>query len=1275
MWPGFVERASDGDASAFGASAAPDAARSSAAPIGWKKGGSTSDADREPVGHEPEKHPHTERDEPVVEVEVGMMASRRVLAGEARPEEEVRAGDGLGEVREVLRARHRQVLLVDLVGPNEPARHPSHREGALRVVLEHGVPAGDVEPRLHPEHRLDAPYDLVKPLEDALRDRLRERAGGPPEAGGGRDDVVGLPRVELADGEDRAALETEPPADHRLKGAHEVGPGHDGIPGDLRLARVRALSDELDAKIVDVRHEGPRLHPDLPLWPSRPVVEPIDLGHALEHALGDHHLGPAAANPLLGRLEHEAHVARNRVAVPGQDVGDPHQDGGVPVVPALVRPPGVDRAVRERRPLLHRQAVEVGPERDGGGPAHAVGVKVGDEPGLGRRARAVAARFEPLSDLFLGADLLEAQLGMAMDVMADFPEWLEQGIHVGEQRLQHERRLTAWGMGGRLGVDARGPRLYRATTMADLGLPDLRVALNPEQYRAATTVDGPLLVLAGAGSGKTRVLVHRIAYLLAEKKAQPWQIFAVTFTNKAAGEMRERLEHLVGPRARDAWIGTFHALSARMLRIEGHRLGYLPSFSIYDADDSKRLVKTIMTSMGIDVAGYGVNVDKVASEIDRAKNAGHGPQAFAERVREQDPPARRIAKAVYFKYQDALRRANAMDFGDLVHLATELLEHHPEAFERFGRRFRYVLVDEFQDTNQVQYAFLKALTREHENLMVVGDDDQSIYRWRGAEVAHILGFQDHYPDAEVVKLEQNYRSTGNILEAANAVIAHNRARHRKTLFTTAPAGKRIGLADLDDAEEEAALVARIIRRNLDDGREPSEHAILFRMNAQSRLFEEALRREQIPYRLVGGTGFFERMEVKDVLAYLRLLVNPTSRQDFARVVNTPTRGIGAKSVERLRAAAEPSGLEGLRMLELSDTVLAEAGLTSAAIAKLRAFGALMRALTELAREAPATEVAEKVIERIDYVEHLKKDPATADERAANVGELLSSIAEHEARAARWTRAPEADADQRPPGDDAASLGIAGAKTPLEAYLDHASLASGEATSGAIDGAQLLTLHAAKGLEFPVVFLVGLEEKTFPSARVVEAGDEAALEEERRLCYVGMTRAKEALHLTFARRRVIFGKTETRSPSRFVGELPSHVVEPLVGVESRRPRRSAAGLGPRHASVGASIHRGARSELVERAGRVAPSAAVDPFDDFMADDDPDASPFEEEEVFRTVAPGEEQGPRAGGRAHHNTFGEGEILSVDGRGGSARVHVRFADGRTKTVIARFLTFEDR
>jgi DNA helicase II / ATP-dependent DNA helicase PcrA len=766
---------------------------------------------------------------------------------------------------------------------------------------------------------------------------------------------------------------------------------------------------------------------------------------------------------------------------------------------------------------------------------------------------------------------------------------------------------------------------------------DLSKLLNPEQLRAATTVDGPLLILAGAGSGKTRVLVHRIAHLVASGRAQPWQIFAVTFTNKAAGQMRERLGRMLGDPARQAWIGTFHALSARLLRVEGHRLGYTSSFTIYDADDSHRLVKTILQDLGHEGASKKAAVSAVASEIDRAKNDAIGPETFREMEGPRDSPHRRAARRVYPKYQAALRRSNAMDFGDLLLCAVQLLQHHPEVHTKWADRFRYVLVDEFQDTNQVQYQFLRRLVEPHRNLAVVGDDDQAIYRWRGADVANILGFAETYPDATVVKLETNYRSTGNILAAANAVIRHNTRRHEKTLRTDAPAGGPVRLALVQRSEEEAELVARSIADAVRSGeRGPGDFAILYRMNAQSRLFEEALMRERIPYVLVGGTGFYDRMEVKDVLAYLRVTANPASSGDFLRIVNVPTRGLGAKSVERMRSAGDAHGVDGAEILALPDEALREAGLSVAVIKKLRKLRELLEDLREFSETASATEVAQQVVERTGYLEHLERsDPHTAEDRAANVGELVSSIAEFE------------ESLQDEDGEGLEGLGLAGARTPLQAFLDGAALVSPTDQRTSDENVTLMTLHSAKGLEFPVVFMVGMEERTFPSQRAVDDVAPEAMEEERRLCYVGMTRAREELCLTAARFRRIYGREEVRLASRFLGELPDGVVHTLTGAAGSAPSVESAvrPFETKHVRDGIEYD----PDVAYRAAAEEPAPYVAP--------------------QRTVRGGTGELP-PGARVWHNTFGAGTVVDNDGGGANARLTIDFAEAGRKRVVARFV-----
>ncbi len=760
---------------------------------------------------------------------------------------------------------------------------------------------------------------------------------------------------------------------------------------------------------------------------------------------------------------------------------------------------------------------------------------------------------------------------------------------------------------------------------------DLASILNPEQFRAASTTEGPLLILAGAGSGKTRVLVHRIAHILERGLAKPYQILAVTFTNKAAGEMRARLTELIGPQIEEAWIGTFHAMSARILRYEGHRLGYNASFSIYDVDDSRRLMKRIMEELGIDGASRGSNLSQVASEIDKAKNAGITARAFDNMRDDFETPAKRAARRVYPRYQAALMRSNAMDFGDLLMLAVQLLAHHPEAKRRFAGRFKYVMVDEFQDTNAVQYKLLKLLVSEHNNLAVVGDDDQAIYRWRGADVANILNFKQAFPSAVVVKLEENYRSSANILEAANTVIRKNTKRHPKTLRTSAEPGIPVRLAMVNRSEEEASLVAQLIAVKISEGAEPTDFAILYRQNAQSRLFEETLKRARVPYKLVGGTSFYDRMEVKDILAYLKVTANPASSQDFERIINTPTRGIGKKTIERLRAFGAKRGLEGALLLTATDQEFAAAGLKSA-LKKLRVVDKLLQEFRDLASFERATEIARRIIEKTRYLEHLQRtEPASAEDRAANVEELVSSIAEFEANyEARNTTQAQ--------------------RSPLSAFLEEAALTTSTDESSGPGAISLMTMHAAKGLEFPVVFMVGMEEQTFPSTRAID-GEPEAMEEERRLCYVGMTRAESELVLTVARYRRIYGREEVRRPSRFLGELPDHVVDTL-SMDPPRPRyqRAQRAAGP------PAVSRGGDSIVYDG--------------DPMPDMDFVPTDMELPQTAPSPSSSDSGGFRPGLRVRHNTFGVGTVESSDGNGPRARLTIHFPDYGLKKVVARFV-----
>jgi DNA helicase II / ATP-dependent DNA helicase PcrA len=642
--------------------------------------------------------------------------------------------------------------------------------------------------------------------------------------------------------------------------------------------------------------------------------------------------------------------------------------------------------------------------------------------------------------------------------------------------------------------------------------------LNPEQREAVTHGDGPLLILAGAGSGKTKTLVHRIAHLIQTGRAHPSHIFAVTFTNKAAGEMRARLSTMLGRAIDGAWIGTFHALCARLLRDEGSRVGLHPSFTIFDESASKRLLRAVVEEMRFDTT-RGASVTAIADAIERAKNLGFTADALLASqtlaVLDRRPGldlALAAAAKVYPRYQDALRRSNAVDFGDLILLTVQLLESD-DFRGKLADRFRHVLCDEYQDIDAAQGRLLRLLAC-HENITVVGDDSQAVYGFRGADPRFILEFTDHHPAARVVTLERNYRSTANILAAANAVISKTPQRYPKTLRTEADAGAKVGVSIVETGTDEAELVAQTIADRIIAGERASSFAILYRQNAQSRPFEDALRRRGIEHSLLGGPAFYDRDEVKDVLAYLRAIANPSSRPDFERILDTPTRGLGDNAIGAMRTACLPFNVDGSAMLEQ------EAALRSAfkpsLVAKLHQVRDLLRDLRKLAETASAAAVATAVIERTDYVRYIQRiDPRRTEDRLGNLAELIAAIAEQEAK---HPREPE--------------------KTPLAAFLDRISLVAfdDQLSDGAVT---LLTLHGAKGLEFDVVFMVGMEEETFPSKQAISAGAEE-IEEERRLCYVGMTRARKELHLIAARSRYMYGHEETRMPSRFLADIPPGV---------------------------------------------------------------------------------------------------------------------------------------
>ncbi|HEX9282689.1 MAG TPA: UvrD-helicase domain-containing protein [Gemmatimonadales bacterium] len=647
----------------------------------------------------------------------------------------------------------------------------------------------------------------------------------------------------------------------------------------------------------------------------------------------------------------------------------------------------------------------------------------------------------------------------------------------------------------------------------------MTLALNPQQEAAVRHPGGPLLVLAGAGSGKTRVLTARIAHLIQERGVAPSRIFAVTFTNKAAGEMRARVATLLGADPRGLWIGTFHALSARLLRREAAHLGFGPNFTIYDQDDSESFIKRLLEQRGLSPKAHPPRT--IHAIISGAKNRMVLPEELGASA---DSPLERVAADVYAALGPALKQANAMDFDDLLLYPLTLFQEHPERLAYWQRRFDHVLVDEFQDTNAAQYRLVKLLAREHKNFCVVGDDDQAIYGWRGADVRHMLSFQHDFPGTTLIKLEQNYRSTQVILDAANGVIAENARRLGKTLFTAKQGGDPVTFLTAADERDEAEWLAAELARRAAGADVPYEGmAILYRTNAQSRPLEEAFRFRGIPYRLVGAVSFYERREVKDVLAYLRLIANPADDEAFARIVNVPRRGIGDASFAQLVRAATQWGKPLLEAARAADRI------PDLRPSVREAFGALARLVDELRAQwgqaDPAT-VLEQLVSAVGYARYLAEEGPEGIERLDNVQELIAG-------AAGWAETAEDEGT----GDEGEGTGA----TLIGRYLTQAALVtSADQGTGDPTGVTLMTVHMAKGLEWPVVVLAGLEDGLFPLARA--AGEPGGLEEERRLCYVGLTRAREKLYLSWARTRYRNGRLELSEPSRFLEAVPPSVLE-------------------------------------------------------------------------------------------------------------------------------------
>lgn len=644
--------------------------------------------------------------------------------------------------------------------------------------------------------------------------------------------------------------------------------------------------------------------------------------------------------------------------------------------------------------------------------------------------------------------------------------------------------------------------------------------LNPKQKEAVFCTEGPLLILAGAGSGKTRVLTHRVAYLIEEKQVNPWNILAITFTNKAAGEMRERVDKLVGFGAESIWVSTFHSSCVRILRRHIEYLGYSTSFSIYDSDDQKTLMKQVFKAMDIDTKQFKERA--VLSAISSAKDKLIGPEEFLLNAG-QDFRERKIGE-IYKEYQKQLRKNNALDFDDLIVKTVELFKNNPEVLNYYQERFRYIMVDEYQDTNMAQFELVRLLASKYRNLCVVGDDDQSIYRFRGADIGNILSFEETFPGTKVIKLEQNYRSTQNILNAANGVIRHNRGRKDKTLWTANDEGGPITFRQFDTAKEEADFVARQIR---DSGYAYKDQAVLYRTNAQSRLLEERCIFYNVPYRMVGGVNFYQRKEIKDVLAYLKTVANGVDDLSVLRIINVPKRGIGAASMAKVTAFASEHGLSLYGALKEAHQV---PGLGKAA-EKIKKFVAQMEHFRVVANSEDfgLRDLIEGIVDDTGYRQELEEEgEVEAQTRLENIEELINKAVSYEE-------------DSEHPS--------------LDEFLEQVALVADiDSLDDSEERVTLMTLHSAKGLEFPKVYLVGMEDGLFPGMMSITSDDRTEMEEERRLCYVGITRAKKELVLTCARQRMVNGETRYCKPSRFLDEIPAELLEeqrlePFLGSRS------------------------------------------------------------------------------------------------------------------------------
>ena len=753
--------------------------------------------------------------------------------------------------------------------------------------------------------------------------------------------------------------------------------------------------------------------------------------------------------------------------------------------------------------------------------------------------------------------------------------------------------------------------------------------LNNKQYEAVVNTDGPCLVIAGAGSGKTKVLTHKIAYLLEEKNIKPWNILAITFTNKAANEMKTRVEGLVGEAAKDMWIGTFHSICVKILRRFIDRIGYDTSFIIFDTSDQRTLVKECLKSLDLDEKMFSDR--SVLSEISNAKNEMLEPTQYMARVN-GDFRKEKIA-GVYALYQQRLKENNAVDFDDIINLTIKILMENPEALAYYNDKFKYVLVDEYQDTNKAQFTLVTMLASKYGNITVVGDNDQGIYSFRGADISNILNFEKDFPGTKIIKLEQNYRCTGNILKAANAVIKNNEVKYKKELWTENDTGELPNVFCGDNEYDEASYVIEQINRlRREEYFKYSDFTVLYRMNAQSRAIEDILRREDIPYKIIGGLKFYERKEIKDAIAYLRLIFNPSDNLSLKRIINEPKRGVGKTSLDNVAKIAEDNNVSMYEVIKNA----ADYGLNRVFV-NTREFIEQIEYLINKKEELKISELIKEALNKTGYTKALENENTVeAESRIQNLEELLTVAIEFEEE---------------------------NAENSLGEFLEGITLSSDvDGLEESDDMVTLMTLHSAKGLEFPVVFLVGMEEGIFPGYKSI--GEPKELEEERRLCYVGITRAKQYLFLTCAKQRTIFGSTTYNSPSRFLNEIPEEYLKGYKEAFERETTNNSYSKSYdwEYGKTSKVTTRKLQTNEIQSAYKNTTGYNFKTPESFLAN----LNKKEENNVDLSKY-------KAGERVYHKKFGEGTINYVEQEGDDLKVDINFDKAGHKRLMAKFANLE--